>query len=149
MRRQLSSRYTYMYRWVIPSLLTVGAVTTIGFFAVQSATGSLGTRAALTGVAIALIFVLIARIFDRAKWVWLENEYLIVSDSNQELTIEIGEIERIGTTPYFWPHRVRIWFRQPTIFGDNIAFFPPLSLRPPLVSRELQELRSSNEKNNI
>ena len=33
MRRELSTPYTYLYRWVIPGALTVAAVAVIWYFA--------------------------------------------------------------------------------------------------------------------
>ena len=143
MRRQISSRFTFLYRWVIPGLLTVAALLAIWLLAVSRTSGPPAFIDALGGFAIAVALFSIARIFDRAKWVWLDDNQLLVSDTNQEIAAPLGEIDRVTVTPLFRPYRVRIWFRNPTVFGPSVAFFPPLSITVPKIVEELRQLAGS------
>ena len=69
--------------------------------------------------------VLLARILDRAKWVWITDDRIIISDKRQEISLPFSEIESVSVTPYFKPDRIRISFCSPTLFGDSVVFFPP------------------------
>lgn len=125
MRRELSSRHAYIYRWVIPALLTLGAVAAIWEFAITRP-GQSDMLSVATGVLIAAALMILARILDRAKRVWLDGDSLVVSDYRHEARVDLADIERVTQTRFFWPERVRICFSRPTLFGDSIVFFPPL-----------------------
>ena len=70
--------------------------------------------------------MVIARIFDRAKRVWLTAETLRISDLRREIEVGHDQIESVALTPWFRPARLRIKLAQPTVFGDTVYFFPPL-----------------------
>jgi len=145
MRRQLSSRHTWAYRWLIPALLTIAAIYAVWVSALRPAAGVPTTLSVLTGIAIAAALMIVARILDRAKRVWLRDDSLVISDYRQEIEVRLTDIREITLTRYFWPDRIRIRFRQPTAFGDSIVFFPPHHMPPfsgkhPLIE-ELERLR--------
>lgn len=126
MRQELSSRHTWVYRWGIPGCLTLVALGAIWEF------GNLGTpepaesgRVA-TGIIIAAVAMIVSRILDRAKRVWLDDGDLIVADFRRETRVSCDNIVKVRTLPFFWPHRIQVRFKKPTVFGDSIVFFPPL-----------------------
>ena len=121
MRRELSSKLTPVYRWVIPGLLTVAAIAVIWRVAVAD---SPPTLAVILAVALAAGSALLARWLDRAKRVWLDDTGLLVSDYRRETRIQPGEIDEIRSTHWIYPARITITLRRPTIFGAKIVFFP-------------------------
>ncbi len=133
MRQELSASYALIYRWGVSGLLTLTALTTLWFFADMGTDQSPQTGKVVIGVLLAALQVLLARTFDRAKRVWLEGNKLIVYDFNQTAEIELGNVDRVEVMPFFWPHRVKVHFAKPTVFGDWVVFFPRLcfSVRHP------------------
>ena len=129
MRRELSSKATPLYRWVMPAALTVLAVAVIWRL------GGVGTAerpepgTVVLALVIAALLVILARILDRAKRVWIDGDTLIVSDYRKEAQVHVDDIADVEATRFVKPDRVRIRFRHPTIFGDNIVFFPPINWR--------------------
>ena len=76
------------------------------------------------GAGSAMILLCIARVFDRAKRIWVEGENLRIYDYRQTVTVPLRNIDRVQQTPFFRPHRVCIHFREPTVFGSQVSFFP-------------------------
>ncbi len=128
MRQELSTSYAGLYRWGIPGLLTVTALATLWFAADMGSDAAPQTAKVTLGVLLAAAQVVLARTFDRAKRAWLEGSQLIVYDFNQTAEIDLENIDRIEVMRFFWPHRVKIRFKKPTVFGNWIVFFPPLAL---------------------
>ncbi len=135
MRQELSASYAWLYRWGLSGLLTLTALATLWFFADMGTDQPPQTGKVIIGVLLAAMQVVLARTFDRAKRVWLEGSKLIVYDFNQTAEIDLGNIECVEVMPFFWPHRVKVLFRQPTVFGDWVVFFPRLcvSVRHPVI----------------
>ena len=123
MRRELSSRSAWIYRWAIPAFLTVGAIASIWVLTIAREPTPAGAAAA---ACLAGLCMIVARIFDRAKRVWLAGNELIVSDLRNEIVVAVTEINEVSLTPWFRPARLRIKLLRPTVFGDTIYFFPPL-----------------------
>lgn len=137
MREELSTPNAYLYRWVIPALLTVAALHSLWHFSIA---GDPGMESIVTGTALAAVMVFVARLFDRAKRVWLEGNTLHICDYTHRIDVELANVERIRQTAWFHPDRVTIHFRKPTVFGSKVVFFPryrwlPLPLRHPVVAR--------------
>ena len=76
MRSELSSACTPMYRWVIPGLLTIAALAVIWWLAIPTRGERPDLALALVAVLAALALMTVARFFDRAKRVWLEDDGL-------------------------------------------------------------------------
>ena len=125
-------------------MLTMGAIIVIWWL------GRVGTpdrpepASLMLAIAIATLLVVLARILDRAKRVWLDEKTLIVSDYRIEERVDLSEIKVVEVTRFMKPDRVRIRFNQPTKFGDSIVFFPPShcfkpSLQNPIAA-ELEQL---------
>lgn len=124
MRRELSSKITPLYRWVVPAILTILAIVVVWRIARVGMPGRADTMSVLLAVTLAVLLMFVARIFDRAKRVWIDDETLIVSDYRREARVALGEIESVEATRLMKPARVRIQFSRPTTFGDSIVFFP-------------------------
>ncbi|MDP6435997.1 MAG: hypothetical protein QF790_01070 [Gammaproteobacteria bacterium] len=144
MRRELSTRATPLFRFVIPAILTINAGIVIWYFGRIGLPGRPDTVSAILGVLLAAALMILARILDRAKRVWVDGDKLIVSDYRREIEIGLAEIGRVTTTPWFNPSRIVVHFKGPTRFGDKIMFFPGThwfsrSTQHP-VAAELEEL---------
>ena len=122
MRRELSSTFFWVYRWLIPGLLTLAAVAVLWVFAL-SETGSGDVFPALI---LSALLMILARLYDRAKRVWLEEDHLIVGWYKQETPIPLGNILEVNRTPGLWPPRICIRLSKPAPFGERLCFFPPL-----------------------
>lgn len=129
MRRELSSPYTFLYRWVIPGFLTLAAILVVWRFARIGMPGRAGTEAVIAGVAIAVALMVLARFFDRAKRVWVDGHKLIVASYGREVEVDLGDVDGVEATRIVPPTRVRVRFSRPTKLGDQIVFFPPIRWR--------------------
>ena len=134
MSQELSAPYAYIYRWVIPALLTIAALAFVWLLTIAREPTAV---TAVLAACLAGLCMIIARIFDRAKRVWLDTEALRVSDLRQEIEIDRHDVADVSVTPLFWPARVRIRLQQPTVFGNTVYFFPPLG-RSQAVLEQLQ-----------
>ena len=110
-------------------MLTVAAVLALIRFAGVLADEPPGPADVIIGMVIAAVLVAIARVFDRAKRVWLDGDELVVGYYGKEARLSLADVERVETLPWFWPHRVRLTFRSTTPFGLHAVFFPPLSFK--------------------
>ncbi|MDJ0928092.1 MAG: hypothetical protein QNJ73_10635 [Gammaproteobacteria bacterium] len=129
MRRELSSKATPLYRWVIPAALTILAILVIWRLGGVGTPGRPEAGAMILAISIAAALVVIARILDRAKRVWIEHDVLIVSDYRKEAQVRLGDVANIEATRFVKPDRVRIHFSRATIFGESVVFFPPIHWR--------------------
>ena len=125
MSRELSSAYTPVYRWVIPGLLTVAAVATIWWLAIPAQGSRPHVGMVFLALILALAMMVLARFFDRAKRVWCEPDGVRISDYRRETRVKWCDISRVEATRFGGPHRVRLVFGRPTVFGDSVVFFPP------------------------
>ena len=125
-RRELSTRYTALYRWVIPAALSITALIVVLLAAGIDGSGAPGAAEVLAALGVAAACVVLARWLDRAKRVWLDGDNLIVFDYRREAEIPLHDIASVEASRYLRPDRVTIRFSKPTIFGTKISFFPPL-----------------------
>jgi len=143
-RRELSTPHTWAYRWLIPAALTVVAIGVITDLLLMR-DGPLDVLVLLGGVTMAGAALILARIFDRAKRVWLKGNTLIYAAYGKEYQMDVTTIEQVVQTPWFRPHRIRICFSSKTPFGNSILFFPPLSVKFFAEHPAVEELRRSLE----
>jgi len=127
-RRELSTPSTFVYRWVIPGLLTLASILVVWRFTRIGLPGEPETMQVIAGVAIAVFLMVLARYFDGGKRVWLDSDALIVSAYGKDVRIPLHDIDTVDATRYVRPDRVRIRFRRATKWGMSIVFFPPLRL---------------------
>lgn len=150
MRRELSSKITPIFKWVIPALLTIGVIVVIWRVGGVGMPGRPAPASVMQAIVIATLMVVLARIFDKGKRVWVEGKSLIVSDYRTHVHINLNEIESVEVTRFTKPDRVRVRFARPTQFGDSIVFFPPsrwfdFSVRNPIAA-ELEQLAADARK---
>ncbi|MBT8444373.1 MAG: hypothetical protein HKN81_06255 [Gammaproteobacteria bacterium] len=129
MRRELSSRYTFVYRWIIPGCLTLAAIAVIWRFARIGMPDRPATLEVLAGAAIAITLMTVARFFDKAKRVWIDGNTLILSAYGKEAEVDLSEIDSVTAPRLVKPDRIQLQLARPTIFGDTIVFFPPFRMR--------------------
>lgn len=144
MRRELSTKFNWMYRWAIPGLLTVAAIAVIWQAGGAGLSGEPDLGDTLIAITSAVLMMVVARWFDRGKRVWLDDNLLVVSDHRREARIELTDIKSVVATRWVKPDRVTIQFRRATVFGNRILFFPPARWfdfsQPHPVSQELSRL---------
>jgi len=123
MRRRLSSRLTFFYKVVFPTIW-------LGGF-------SVGTIASLTrGVGFAVPFaiatllglLLFWRTCFPLKKIEAGDDCFWVSAHSEELSIPYSDIEQVYENKLLNLHLVTIVLRQPSRFGRNIVYMPHLQL---------------------
>jgi len=152
MKKRLSSLWTYFYKKVFPSIWITGF--------------GLGTVALWFGIFkdnkgqppppdIKWTFLLawiVGTVFllwysRRLKSVWLEGDRLIVTDYQSEENIPLQQIKEVIETRLWNPKLIKIRFRRPTRWGDQIVFIAPMSLKITLVNHPIViELRERASK---
>ena len=125
MRRELSSKLTPLYRWIIPTILTIAAVVVVWRLAGLGMPGRPEPASLVVALVMVALLLIVARIFDKGKHVWIDDNALIVSDYRKQTRIDLSEVESVEATRFMKPDRVCVRFNRTTIFGDNIVFFPP------------------------
>ncbi|NND53877.1 MAG: hypothetical protein HKN56_02775 [Gammaproteobacteria bacterium] len=147
MRRELSTRFTFMYRWVISGVLTVLAVTLVLYVSWPTGIADRTPVAIAASVVIAALMMLLARAYDRAKRVWLDSDTLIINDYNRTIEVPVAELESVGQLFLFGPERISLHFKRPTVFGSKIMFFAPLrwpARSPHPLAEELRALAATH-----
>jgi hypothetical protein len=74
-------------------------------------------------------FVMKKLVFDLVDEVWDDGETLVIRKGGQEERVALTDIKNIGYS-LMNPPRVTLSVRQPTTFGEQIAFMPPVYLVP-------------------
>ena len=69
-------------------------------------------------------------IFDLVDEVWDEGDTLLIRNGDEEERIALRDIKNINYSPFINPPRVVLSMRYPTIFGEQIAFNPPVRFVP-------------------
>lgn len=125
MEKLLSSKLTYFYKWIFPTIWII----TFGFITYSFWTGS----CAVYGVTKWLVLVcLIGCSFyllwfsSRLKKVKLEGKYLIVSDYRTEELIPLSQIEEVKETRLWNPKLIKLNLKRPGKWGNEIVFIAPL-----------------------
>ena len=79
----------------------------------------------------------------RLKDVWLEGEYLVVSDYVSEERIPIVHVEEITETRLWNPKLIKLRFSRSSKWGEEIVFIAPLRFQFVFMNHPLvQELRT-------
>jgi hypothetical protein len=150
MIRQISSRLTFFYKFILPGIFALSIIN-IG---IQYLTGwSLGPFPGITGIIIlwpVSLMILSILFLSPLKKIYVDERNLYVSDYRTDATIPVTNIERISETFLSEPRRVTIHFKEPTIFGEKVVFIAayrfvlfPMLRSHPIVS-ELREMVSSS-----
>ncbi len=125
MRRELSTPFSWVYRWFIPAWLTVVAGGAL-WVLVIGREGPPDTFMLILAILIATAALILSRLLDRAKRVWIEADQLIFAAYGKEYSAALTDVADVTETPYLRPHRIRLTFTTRNAFGTHIHFFPPV-----------------------
>ena len=75
-------------------------------------------------------FVMKKLVFDLVDEVWDDGEALLIKNRGQEERVALRDIKNVSYSTVINPPRVTLSVRQPTTFGDQIAFVAPVRLVP-------------------
>lgn len=67
-------------------------------------------------------------IFDLVDEVYDGGDFLLVKDRKREDRIHLSNIRNVSYTTMMNPQRVTISLREPSLFGKEVSFSPPLRL---------------------
>lgn len=135
--RRLSSRLTFLYKRVIPTIWF--GVIAAGLFlpvVIPSAQPDVvGPPAAvyfafavLMGVGVYVFFKNL--VFDLADVALDDGDTLVVKKGGRDDRIALSDIKNVNYTVWFQPPRVTLSLRKPSIFGEEVSFCPPASFIP-------------------
>jgi hypothetical protein len=85
-------------------------------------------------------FVMKKLVFDLVDEVWDDGETLLVKNRSQEERVALRDIKNVSYSTIINPPRVTLSIRQPTIFGDQIAFVAPVRFVPFSTSPVIHDL---------
>lgn len=148
MNREISSKWTFYYKFIFPTLWIGGfTLTTVFMFLFPAGwKGSSDIRKArwiFLGITIAGATVIYWSCM-RLKKVYLRQNSLVVSNYLTEVSVPLQQIERVSGSVFMAPELVWVHFRRPTQLGRRIVFMPTMRWFPgfsrhPIV-RELWQL---------
>ncbi len=146
MRRELSSRATFLYKFIVPALWIgfFGGATTLLFAAPGGLRDDPGVAQirwaflALFTIVTPILYWLLVGL----KTVALLDQSLEISNFSRSLRVPLRDVERVSGSVIVNPRVIWLDFRRPTEFGSRVVFMPPLRIfagfrRDPLV----EELR--------
>jgi hypothetical protein len=79
-------------------------------------------------------------VFDLVDEVWDDGETLLIKNRSQEQRVALSDIKNISYSTVINPPRVTLSVRQPTSFGDQIAFVAPVRFVPFTTSPIINDL---------
>jgi hypothetical protein len=142
--RRISSGSTFFYKRVFP-IIWFGMTGVFLFFGIIGSIKGAEPPLVLVPLVVMIIaglFVFKKLLFDLVDQVWDDGDALIVRNKNDEERIPLSQIINISDSFLTNPPRITLTVREPTRFGKEIAFMPPMRflnfLRSP-IARELIE----------
>ena len=153
MEQQLSSRWTFFYKFIVPAL-TVGGMGFGAYWAwrnpgtdrVHAPDGMAAEHVwILMLVATALVAAVMWWTIAPLKRVVLAGDELLVSNYLREIRVPLTWIEKISGPSRTNPKRYTVTLVEPTDFGRRITFLPPMvwSLMLWTEPEEVDELRNA------
>jgi hypothetical protein len=85
-------------------------------------------------------FVMKKLVFDLVDEVWDDGETLLIRKGGQEQRVALRDIKNVSYSAVINPPRVTLSVRQPTTFGQQIAFMAPVRFVPFTTSPIINEL---------
>jgi hypothetical protein len=85
-------------------------------------------------------FVMKKLVFDLVDEVWDDGETLLIKNRGEEERVAFRDIKKVSYSTVINPPRVTLSVRQPTIFGDQIAFVAPVRFVPFTTSPIINDL---------
>ena len=123
--RKVSSGFTFIYKKVYPAVW----IGFLGAFLAIALTQGFASVTPLFLVAPAVMATLGFFLMKKLLWDLVDEvydgwEYLLVKNRGQEIRIPLSEIVNINVLTMMNPPRITLRLRNPTQFGDEIAFSP-------------------------
>ena len=95
-------------------------------------------------------FVARKLLFNLVDEVWDEGKTLLIKNSGQEEHVALRDIKNVSYSTVVNPPRVTLSVRQPTIFGDQIAFIPPVYFVPfsksPIIDELIERIDQARQR---
>jgi hypothetical protein len=85
-------------------------------------------------------FIMKKLVFDLVDEVWDDGETLLIKNGGQQERVALRDIKNVSYSTVINPPRVTLSVRQPTTFGDQIAFVAPVRLVPFSTSPVINDL---------
>jgi len=141
--RRLSSRLTFYHKRVLPvfifGLLPVIFIATI----LGGPPGQAGSPTLIVFFVVIMAlsyFMMRMFVFDLLDEVWDGGDELVLHKGGAECRINLADIENVRSSIFLNPRRVTLSLSKTCIFGDNVAFSPPISFLPLIPSPVVGEL---------
>jgi hypothetical protein len=142
--RRISSRTTFWYKRIFPivwfgllALFIAGGV----FANALNDRTQLVPFIVLPAVMAVIGYVVMKKlVFDLIDEVWDDGAALIVRDRGREDRIALSNIMNVSYSPLINPPRVTLMLRQPSNFGAEISFSPPVRFVPFAKSPVIEDL---------
>jgi hypothetical protein len=130
--RRISSQMTFLYKWVFPVFWFV--------FVATALFGALGSGhhdpEFLMFLVVPILmgafgyFMMRKLVFDLVDEVWDIGDVLLIRNRDREERVALSNIVNVNYSTLMSPERVTLLLRNPSIFGREITFCPPLRIMP-------------------
>lgn len=138
MKRLISARNTFFYKIVLPVFLCACAIIVPPVVYVTG-TRNNGVAAVFTGIFLVLSAGLIFVMTKAAKKISIDSRFIYVSNYRKEIAVPFSEIDKILWTGDMRP--TLIYFKNKTVFGKRINFYPGITVASPGPNPLVEELR--------
>jgi hypothetical protein len=142
--RRISSRTTFWYKWVFPIIWFGGLAAFAVVGLLINVTGYRPERLPFIILPIVMAafgyFFMKKLVFDLVDEVWDDGTSLIFRNRGREDRVRLSEIMNVSYSPLINPPRVTLMLRQPSNFGSEISFAPPIRFIPFAKSPVIEDL---------
>ncbi|MEL6812570.1 MAG: hypothetical protein AAFP76_14670 [Bacteroidota bacterium] len=119
MRQKLSSRWTFVFKFVVPVIFLAQVILLIPIV-FRDEMNVFGVF--FFCVAIGLFGYMAIKIYSQLKVVSIDNQYLYVSNFNEEIKVPLVRIEKVTEWVLFRPRVIKIHLNGASGFGEKIIF---------------------------
>jgi hypothetical protein len=151
--RRISSKMTFFYKRVVP-------VVWFGFLILFIAIPLVSGRRQMPGQLLFLIvpivmavfgyFLLKKTIFNLVDEVCDDGDTLLIKNGGRDERVALRDIKNISYSTFVHPPRVTLTTRQSTVFGDEIAFIPPVYFVPfsksPIINELIERIDQARQR---
>jgi hypothetical protein len=151
MIKRISALSTTYHKLIFPALWTIGFGMGTLMIWIGSFSDKAGHKTPSDAKLLFLVFWIAGTLFNiwfslRVKHVWLEDDHLIIKNFKEKKIVPVWQIEEVTETRFWRPKMIKIKLKEPTIWGDQIVFIAPLSMKLILFNHpvviELREMAS-------
>lgn len=128
MRRELSSKASVLYQYVIPVAILAGFAIPAWLVMQLESEGPAVLWIQVFALVTISAMAVIAFLLSRAKRVWLDNEKLIVKGWSDESVIPLKDVDSVTSTRFWNPDQIHITYRSAVSDHSKFFFYPPLRM---------------------